>query len=399
VVGGVEEVIRQQASLFHRYYHNVKIFVGAGKQFSRDFPVEVNPILGSRNESILHLHQKIIKNNDTTLLDKLSHKIYNYLKKSLENFDVLIVHNVLTMHYNLPLTYAIHNLAENDVLPIISWNHDSPYFYKKYPSYLNKKSWKILKKFNPKIHYVMISKYRKKLFYELYGKQGKYTVIPNGIDPIAFFRLDPHTVRLIKEQNLFKADFIMVQPSRLHPRKNIELSIKVLRALKDKGINARLLVTGAYDPHETKTREYYKKLKSLAKSLNVDKDVLIMAEYKFKSGEYLSPDRITIRDLYLIADILFMPSSHEGFGIPLLESGMIKLPAVCSNIPPFKEISKRNVCFFEIDEKPEKIADKIIAFTSKVKTQRLFRRVIKDYTWDNIYEQKIVPLLESIIKR
>jgi len=98
-------------------------------------------------------------------------------------------------------------------------------------------------------------------------------------------------------------------------------------------------------------------------------------------------------------DILFMPSYHEGFGIPLLESGLIKLPVVCSTIPPFKEIGRNKVCFFDLDDSPDEIADKIISFTSKMKTQRLFREVIKNYTWDNIYENRILPLLETVIRK
>jgi len=398
VVGGVEEVVREQANLFHRYYNNVKIFAGMGGTFSQDYPIEINPLLSSRNEKIITAHKKAIEKKDVKPLQNLSDKIYKYLKKSLEGFDVLIAHNVLTMHYNLPLTYALYGLAEENFLPIISWGHDSPYFYDDCPQHLRREPYKILKQFNPKMHYVVISNYRKKLFYNLYGRKGRFTVIPNGVDPITFFKLDSQTVRLIKEQHLFNADFIMVQPSRLHPRKNIELSIKVLRALKDKGKNAILIVTGAYDPHEATAKEYYRKLKSLAKTLDVEKDVLLLAEYKFKSGEHLSPDRITMRDLYLITDILFMPSYHEGFGIPLLESGMIKLPIICSDIPPFKEIGRGSVCFFSLKEKPEDIADKIISFTSKNKIQKLFRKVIKQYTWDNIYEKQLLPLLQKIIK-
>ena len=37
VVGGVEEVIGQQASLFHRHGHKVKIIAGKGDVFSEDF--------------------------------------------------------------------------------------------------------------------------------------------------------------------------------------------------------------------------------------------------------------------------------------------------------------------------------------------------------------------------
>jgi hypothetical protein len=54
---------------------------------------------------------------------------------------------------------------------------------------------------------------------------------------------------MIRAGHLFEADLLMVQLCRLHPRKNIELSIRVIRALQDKGLRARLLLTGVYNPH------------------------------------------------------------------------------------------------------------------------------------------------------
>ena len=77
----------------------------------------------------------------------------------------------------------------------------------------------------------------------------------------------------------------MLQPSRLHPRKNIELSIEVLRAFHDKGIQAKLLLAGAYDPHERKTSHYYNKLKDLAESLQMQKHIILLNNYVFDSGE------------------------------------------------------------------------------------------------------------------
>ena len=233
----------------------------------------------------------------------------------------------------------------------------------------------------------------------MYGKDQKIEVIPDGIDPISFFRLDNTTVRIIQENNLFEADFIMAQPCRLTPRKNIELSIRVTKALHDKGLNAHLLITGAYDPHEEKAVSYYIKLKELAEQLGVEKNVLIMAEYLFASGEKHTPDRITIRDLFLIADLLFMPSTHEGFGIPLLEAGMIKLPIVCSDIPPFREIGDGNVCYFSLQDTPEKIADTIIDFMEGLLLHRMFHKVMKNYVWDSIYHRKLVPLLGKVARR
>ena len=396
VVGGVEEILHQQASLFHRHYYQVKIFAGKGKQFTEKYEVEINPLLGSRNAEILRLQKNLQSREELRRVEK---RLLTYLSGALSPFDVVIAHNVLTMPYNLPLTFVLHELANRGDIRLISWNHDSPYFYEDHPAHLHSEPWTVLKAYNPNVTYITITESRREQFCRLYGRDCEIHVIPNGIDPFKFFKLDRSTVRLIQEQRLFDADLILVQPSRLHPRKNIELSVQVVHALQRKGIRARLLVTGAYDPHEEKTVEYYRKIKRLARQLGVEEDVLIMAEYRFASGERLEADRITIRDLYLIADVLFMPSHQEGFGIPLLEAGMIKLPIVCSDIGPFREIGDEAVCYFALNEEPERIAEKMLDFLNRQEPHRMYRKVISNFVWDSIFERKMKPLLEKIARR
>jgi glycosyltransferase involved in cell wall biosynthesis len=399
IVGGVEEIVRQQCLLFRRHYYPVKIFAGIGTRFGTEYEyeVEINPLLGSRHERILQLQKGLSNNTDE--LRALTEEIFQYLSKALVQFDILIVHNVFTMHYNLPLTYALHKLADSGKIKVIAWSHDSPYFYEKNPIHLRKEPWDILRKYNPNVHYITISESRKKQFLRLFGEDKDIQVISNGIDPIRFFRLDPQTVRIIQENNLFEAEFIMVQPSRLHPRKNIELSIGVVKALQEKGLHARLLLTGSYDPHEVRNLRYLSKIKKLSQDLDVEKDILIMADYLFSSGEPLQPDRIIMRDLYLIADLLFLPSIQEGFGIPLLEAGMIKLPIACSEIFPFKEIGENHVCYFSLRDKPWEIADKIIHYLSNIPPHQMFRKVIHTYVWDNIFHQELRPFLEKIAQK
>ncbi len=393
VVGGVEEIIRQQGSLFHRYYHPVKVLAGSGGHYTQKYEILINPLLSSRHPEIMKAQENFEENEEPFW--QLSEEIYRYLSRTLEHFDLLIAHNVLTMHYNLPLTYALHRLADEGLLRVVSWNHDSPFFYENFPLDLNRPPYRILRRFNANITYIAISESRREQFLRLYGNGKDIRVIPNGIDPIRFFRLDPTTVRVIRENDLFSAEFIMVQPSRLHPRKNIELSIQVVKALQDRGVHARFLLTGAYDPHEKKTVAYYRKLLNLANKLGVQNDVLIMAEYRFESGERLTADRIIIRDLYLIADILFIPSFQEGFGIPLLEAGMIKLPIFCSDIPPFREVGQENVHYFPLDATPGEIAEQILQEFRNSPSQRMYRNVINHYVWDNIYHRYLEPILCS----
>ena len=396
VVGGVEEVVKQQALLFKRNFINVKVFVGKGGIFESGIDVVINPLLSSTNIEIERATDEFIKGEKDKFF-KLVKKIENYLSKALKDFPLVIVHNVLSMRYNLPLVYALHNLSKR--IKIISWNHDSLFFYENLEEQFFKEPYRILKKFNPDIFYVTISEARQREFSKLYGvSEERIKVIKNGIDPITFFKLSDISIRLILEEDLFETDFLMFLPSRLHPRKNIELAIKVLKELNNLELESKLLITGAFDPHEKKAILYLRKLKKLVRDLNLKKRVIFLEGYRFKSGEILHSDRIKTRDLYLISDILFLPSFQEGFGIPLLEASMIKLPVVCSKILPFVEIGKDNVLFFEHSDSHREIAKKIIDFKRDYERFSFFRRTIKEYTWDNIFKKDFFPFINEVAK-
>ncbi|KAA0257324.1 glycosyltransferase [Deferribacter autotrophicus] len=397
VIGGVEEVIKQQAFLFRRNLISVKIVAGKGEQFDKLIPVETNPLLASDSEEIAKSVESALKGNMEYLF-KLKENIKNYLINSVKDFDFLVVHNILNMKYNLPAAMAIHEIANEKITKVISWCHDSLYFYDNYNPIFDKEPFNILKKYNENITYVAISKSRQKLFASLFNiSENKIHVIKNGVDPVKFFMLDTNTVKIIKQEDLYNCDLLLVQPSRLHPRKNIELTIKVIKALIEKGVNAKALITGAFDPHEKSTIEYYDKLCNLIKDLKVENNAILLAKYILPSGEAIQSNKIKIKDIYHLADILFLPSTQEGFGIPLLEAGMLKIPVVCSNIPPFKEIAGEYVTFFDLNEDINSIADKIIKVSKTYKTSLFFRKVLKEYSLDNIFKEKINPLLTSLL--
>jgi len=397
VVGGVEVVVLQQARMLKKYGHRVKIIAGKGGGISTDVDTEIHPLLSSAGEEITTLHEEMKRTNSIAPMEPIVQLIERFLISSTKSFDILIAHNVLTMPYNLPFTYALHSIANKGLINIVSWNHDSPYFYDDYPC-LDKLPWQILKHKNEKIHYVCISESRKRDFTKLYNSDKNMHVIPNGIDPEYFLDVNPSTIRLLEDIKLclYEADLVMVQPARLHPRKNIELSIMVTKALLEKGVDTVLLLTGAYDPHEPASITYYRQLKEFCSSMGVKKRVIFLSEHTFADRSRQALHRNTVRDLYLISDVLFMPSSQEGYGLPLLEAGLVKLPIICSRIPPFKEISDGHVCLFDLDETPEEIAEKIIGMVSSSRPSGMFRRVIKEYNLDSIYKRKVIPFLESI---
>ncbi len=281
---------------------------------------------------------------------------------------------------------------------IVSWGHDSPYFYANYPPHLDHSPWTVLKKFHPKIHYVTISENRRQQYLRLYGKAHRIHVVNNGIDPALFLNLDETTVRLVEEEGLLGEDFLIFHPCRLQPRKNVELSIRVTRALRDQGVPARLLVTAALDPHEPESLDYYRKLLRLTRQLEVERNVLFLGEHQFQNGDRISADRLTTRDLYLIYDVLVLPSHEEGFGLPLLESALTRLPIVCSKIAPFTELAKEDVCYFDLQDTPSEIAARIVSFVFEGKSHGFFRRIRRTHLWDSIYRTELVPLFQEVLE-
>ncbi|GAJ03770.1 unnamed protein product [marine sediment metagenome] len=174
--------------------------------------------------------------------------------------------------------------------------------------------------------------------------------------------------------------------------------MRVVSALKKKGVNVRYLTTGAYDPHEPKNVKYYRELKKMVRDLNITREVIFIAEYRMKNGRKVIRDHTFIRDLYFIADILFMPSISEGFGLPLIEAGMTKLPIACSDIPPFLEIGENHICSFSIADTPDRIADKILRYLATISTYNMYRKVIENYAWDSVYQNHVMPLFRKIMR-
>jgi len=186
VVGGVEEVMKQQALLLHRQGHKVKVISGKGESLSREFPTTIAPVFSSLNPHV-GLALKELKAGKVDRFKYVGDVIYEDLKREVNSYDILIVHNVMTMPYNLPLTCAVKKLSENHQIKIISWNHDSIYFYPDCPDMYHSEPWDILKKRFPHINYVCISKFRCKQFRELYKVKEEIPSIPDGIDPAGFF--------------------------------------------------------------------------------------------------------------------------------------------------------------------------------------------------------------------
>lgn len=392
VIGGVEKVMAAHARLAADNGYKPEMVAGVGKQFDRRVPVKLIAKLSAGDKVIKKITRELGKGKIPSNFEKLKNSLKDILKKDLQNFDKVFIHNVMSMHFNLPATVALFEIIKESPRKFVIWFHDHTFTRKHYKDFQRRKyPWNILLKTVPGVHYVAVSRFRAKELSKLTGLPlNKIKVVPNGLDMREYLDIGKEVYEIYKEKKLNLRDINLFLPARTVPRKNIELAIKVIGALKKKNIDIVLLLTGAYDPYNPDVKKYYRHLKGLVASLNLKKEISFLKEER---GGLDVTDKM-IKDLFQICDILFFPSKEEGFGIPLIEAGVFQKPVVVSNIPTFKEIGKgTDVIYFGLDESPQSIASKIVKAINKSQTYKLFRRVLREYSWEGIFEKYIKPLL------
>jgi mannosylglucosylglycerate synthase len=396
IVGGVESVLAAHARLMAAAGQEVTILAGRGAAFETGIPVRILPRLDSRDEGVISVKRELDSGQCSQAFEHLKEEIQVELLRELEGFDVLIAHNVASLHKNLALTAALHILNGRRGCPhLILWHHDlawtTPrYRHELHPGY----PWDLLQKPWKGVRQVVISELRRQELASLYGIPAQAIhVIPNGVDLEAFYKLEPRTVALMNHLNLLAADPLFLLPVRLTPRKNIELALNILAEIRHAMPGAMLLVTGPEGAHNPANATYRKKLIDLRDSLQLRDAAHFLAEV---TDEYM-PDGV-IADFYRLADALLFTSSEEGFGIPIIEAGFSGLPVFCADIPVLRELGGADVTYFDLEHAPDAIAAQIFDRLQGEMTSRWQRRARNAYTWQSIYRSKIDPLIQECVK-
>ncbi len=156
------------------------------------------------------------------------------------------------------------------------------------------------------------------------------TVIYNVVD---FEGIEPKRPSALG--SLFAEPFLL-SVAQHRKNKNLDLLINAYNLLLQDGrlqSNTQLLLVGSSGP-ETEA------LKELAQTLDLDQQVRFLSG--LEDGE--------LRWLYEQATLFVIPSSTEGFCLPLVEALTLSCPAVCSNISIFREVGNHNCHYFDFEE-------------------------------------------------
>lgn len=398
VVGGVEQTIYHHARLLVDAGHAACVVTGRGEPFHPSVPVHLIPEAGSRHPDVLAVQEALAQGQVSQAFHALRERLVTALRPLLAQADCCIVHNALTLHKNLALTAALRDLAEANVTRLVAWCHDfawqdalyTPDLHPGYP-------WDLLRQPWPGVRYVVVSEHQRTQLARLMGLAPQaIQVVPPGVDVAAFLKLEPETWDLVQRLRLLEADPLLLLPARVTRRKNIEFAIGATAALASKRPGATLVVTGPPGPHNPSNVAYLERLQAMRRELGVAERV----HFLYEQGEDGQPLHVTdamMADFYALADILLFPSRREGFGIPVLEAGLARLPIFAADIPPVRESAGTLGHLFHPEGEPEAVAEAIHAHLARDRAYQLRKRVLGQYTWQAILKRRLLPLLREVV--
>src|SRR3972149_9009003 len=333
VIGGVEAVMLAHARQFVQAGMPIVVIAGSGDASALPAGCEFFqiPEMDTQHLEILRLSAALEQGQVLAEFEALTQRLTDVLRPVVTRFDRLLVHNVLTKHFNLPLTAALFRLMDEGAAKgVIAWGHDlswsSPTSRSKvfdaYP-------WVLLRTARPEISYVAVSMQRKKEIIDTFWLPAeKVQVIYNGVDVEELLGISPDTAALAARLDLWTADLVLVMPVRVTRAKNIEYSLDLMMAFKRNGIRARLVITGPPDPHDASSGSYFAELLDLRRRPDLGGELRLCVEAGTSPDQPLLIDQRTVAELLRLSDVMLMPSHHEGFGLPVLEAGLAGLLVV-----------------------------------------------------------------------
>jgi len=275
-------------------------------------------------------------NTRTPLVTDRIHELASYLKKTLYEFvdrfniDIIVPQNVLTIPMHLPLGVALTEFINETNMPVIAHHHD---FYWERSRFAVNCVKDYLDMAFPctgnNVRHVAINQAAQEQLSLRKGVSSQ--LIPNVFDfdnpPL---EVDDYAQDVREEIGLEKDDIFILQPTRIVPRKGIELAIKLVGLLDTP--KCKLVIS-----HDAGDEgfEYQHMLEELAHEEGVD---LRFISERVSEVRQLTKDgkkTYTLWDLYPHADLVTYPSIYEGFGNALLEAFYFRAPVVVNRYSIF----------------------------------------------------------------
>lgn len=339
IVGGVELTMFHHARILTALEHQVTIAAGLGDAVLPQAAYRQVPLFGSRSPAVMEAGRALAKGQIPPDFNALVAQTRQALLDCFGHCDVVIGHNLFTLHKNLILTSAVYELArDSEGPPWVAWHHDFAWLRSQYQPELHPgEPWELLKRPWPGVQHVTVSHAQQAELAKLYGiSLDDIIVVSPGVDPVEFYRCDSTVAGLLNEWDLFGADCIFLLPARITRRKNIELGLQWLAAIRARSDwDARLIVTGPPGPHNPTNTTYLEQLLALREQLQLQDAAHFVYQVRQAGDVPLFLLDEDLANLYQIVDAVFFPAAKRGLVFlfwKLAWRGCQFLPQTC---PPF----------------------------------------------------------------
>ena len=383
ILGGVEHVMGIHAKAAQDAGDDVAIVAGRGT--ARGIPVIRIAELDTQHPAVLRDRAALaggeVPPEHAILVATIARKLRPHVRRA----DRVVVHNAFTLHLNAALSEALVDLAAERPGVFIAWTHDLAWTDAQYLAQRHDdRPWSLFATAARGVRYIAISE---KSATELAGLTGlvrsKITVVPNGVDRVSILGLSSAGVRIATRLGLFEADPLLLLPVRMTRRKRIEIAIDALAELRKTFPRAALVVTGGPGAHNPLNILYERELAARA-----GPGVHLL------HAEHIRIGARELADLYGLADALVLPSANEGFGLPMLEAGLRRLPIICSDIPALRETGGDEATYVPVDADGAAFAAAVAQRLASDPIARLHRRS-RENEWPRILAELVLPAIHA----
>lgn len=284
-----------------------------------------HPAIYEINRQLFDRHQRTMAT--TKAIQEVHGKLREHLGEFVARFqlDLLIAENALSIPMNIPLGLALTELIAEKRMTTIAHHHDFAWERQRFARH-NADDY-LAAAFPPpmeSIHHVTINSYAAR---QLAWRTGmRSTIVPNVMDfdsapPVP----DGYADDLRSVLGMEEDEHLLLQPTRVVPRKRIELAIMLARWLD---LPCTLVI-----PHSSGDEgdDYKSFIARLAETMGTR---LVFADRLFAPERCTSAegDKIyALSDAYQEADLVTYPSAVEGFGNAFLEAIYYRQPLfMCS---------------------------------------------------------------------
>lgn len=169
--------------------------------------------------------------------------------------------------------------------------------------------------------------------------------VPHSTDPVR--HMEPIVKRLWNDLALYEKDIIMVLPIRLDRGKNAEVNIRVMKGIKEVGLNGQLIVCDFQSTGDDKV-VYREDLKKLAEELGITNNVTFLSE--FDEQAHMEVDNKVIDQLFQLSNVFISASKSETYSL-IAQEAMSKgnLCILNNNFAPMRSIYGQYAIYRQFD--------------------------------------------------